>query len=67
MKSQAAVVLVALFLLTALTTNADCFSGTVPGRTRQLEKKVCAASEPFTRAVLLNVTGYSWRNYQMLF
>lgn len=39
MKSQAAVVLVALFLLTALTTNADCFSGTVPGRTRQLEKK----------------------------
>jgi hypothetical protein len=40
MKSQAVVVLAALFLLTALITNIDCFSGPIPGRKRELEGKV---------------------------
>lgn len=45
MKTQAAaLILAALFLLTALTNNIECISGPIPGRKRELERKVCVAS-----------------------
>lgn len=64
MKTQAAViVLEAFFLLTALITNVECITGTISGRKRELERKVCVASSPFTLVVLLNVTDCSWEHY----
>ena len=49
MKAQAVVILAILFLLANLVTDSHGISGPIPGKKRELERKVCIAPRSFDK------------------